>query len=86
MVCDSLVLSINKDDSKKILIRLQEEIGLFDFNKIVKDHRLYCNMNTNVNRKFDIETPDTIYTEKVSALSSKAYAYHTKPIEKEKKT
>ena len=66
------------------MIISQEAKKKFDFNKIDKDHPLYCNRNTVVIAKFKIETPDTIYKENLFALRSKAYGY-AKPDEKEKK-
>ena len=83
MDCDSFVLSIERNDFRKDLIKLKEDKDLFDFNKTAGDYLFFCIKNTDIIGKLKIETPDKLYIKTFCALRSKAYAF-LKPIEKQK--
>ena len=72
MDTDSLILSLNTNESIRDLKNLEDT---FDFSNLDKNIELFSNKNKKVIGKFEIETPRSIWIDEFVCLRSKMFSF-----------
>ena len=70
-------MSIKTTNLVNDLSNLQEQYKIFDFINLNKEHKLFSNEFKKIPGYLKIETPRSLYIDKLVCLRSKCYAYTT---------
>ena len=74
---DAFIMSIKTTDIVNDLSNLQHQHKMFDFSNLNKEHKLFSNEFKKIPGYLKIETPKSLYIDRVVSLRSKCYAYTT---------